>query len=366
MLSMLVLFTSCVQTSVLEKLGLTVALGYDASSEGKLTVTSVLTNPEPEAKKKTKIVSCIAGSSKGARICNNRKMSHTLVNGQVRVVVFDDKLSKQGIRDVVENLTRDPFFGDMIFLAISEGPAQEMLNYRYEQISNIGTFLYQLLLQHIKDDWVPSSTVHDYRSAFYSAGRDPVLPVLRKQSNGVEISGLALFQGDKVVGSIGAGEGYLLKLFLGKTAMLKEIEIDRDKLRPFLHENRKADDHVRVVISTLSSKKHIRLLSISPLKFQVNLRINADLQEITDEYDLSQPQASKLLQQKTGEALTKELDHFIKKLQKINSDAIGFGEAYRSSVRHSGLTADKWKKMFPNAIIQPQVEVNIVRTGTIE
>ncbi|GAV10645.1 Ger(x)C family spore germination protein [Paenibacillus sp. chi10] len=365
-LTMLVLLTSCVQTSVLEKLGLSVAIGYDALPEGKLKVTSVLTNPEPEAKKKTKIVSCIASSSKGARINNNRQLSHTLVNGQVRVVVFDDKLGKQGITDVVENLTRDPFFGDMIFLAVSEGPSHELLHHNYEQIPNIGTYLYQMLQQHIQDDWVPSCTVHDYRSAFYSAGRDPVLPMLRKLSNGVEIYSLALFQEDRVVGTIGAGESYLLKLLLGKLATLKELIIDREELRPYLHENRKADGRVRVVISTLGSKKHIRLLSASPLKFQTNLHINVELQEITDEYDFSQPQSSKLLQQKIGETLTKETEALIKKLQHLGSDPIGFGEVYRSSVRHSKLTADKWKKMFPEASIQSQVEVNIVRTGTIE
>lgn len=365
-LSVLALLAGCVQSSVLEKLGISVAIGFDVLSEEKFNVTSVLTNPEPGAKKKTKIISGIASSTKGARINNNQQLAHTLVNGQVRVVVFDHKLAKQGITYIVENLTRDPFFGDMIFLAVSEGPSHELLAGSYEQIPNIGTFLYEMLQQHIHDDWVPSCTVHDFRSAYYSAGQDPVLPMLRKLPNGVEVFGLALLQNDRVVGTIGPGEGYLLKLLLGKLATLKELKIDRNELRPYLHEHRKADGHVRVVISNLGSKKHIRLLSISPLKFQANLRINVELQEITDGYDFSKPQASKLLQQKLGEALTKETEALIKKLQRIGSDAIGFGEVYRSSVRHSKLTADKWKKMFPEASIQSQVEVNLVRTGTIE
>ncbi|WP_019421127.1 Ger(x)C family spore germination protein [Paenibacillus sp. OSY-SE] len=115
----LCVLNGCVQPIVLENLGIAIALGYDAAQEAeqedKLRVTAVLINPEPEAKQKTKVVSCTANSSKGANIYLNRQLSRTLVNGQVRVVLFDGKLGDQGIKEIADTLTRDLFIKKMAY-----------------------------------------------------------------------------------------------------------------------------------------------------------------------------------------------------------------------------------------------------------
>ncbi|WP_272491217.1 GerAB/ArcD/ProY family transporter [Paenibacillus apiarius] len=41
-------------------------------------------------------------------------------------------------------------------------------------------------------------------------------------------------------------------------------------------------------------------------------------------------------------------------------------QVYRSSVRHSNLSREKWHTLFPEAKIESRVQVNLVRTGTIE
>lgn len=190
--------SGCVQSSVLEKLGLTIALGFDKTSEGKLYVTSVLLNPEIEAKEKIKVVSSYGNSSKGTRINNNRQLSHSLVNGQIRVAMVGEELSKEGIIGIIENMARDPFFGDMIYLSVSGGTSHELLHRSNTNIKNIGMYLYEMLQQHIKEEWVPSCTMHDFRSAYYSAGKDPVLPIIIQHEGGIEIEGLALFHDDHV------------------------------------------------------------------------------------------------------------------------------------------------------------------------
>lgn len=359
------LLVSCVKTSVLEKLGLSIVVGYDLLPHEKIHVTSVLLNPSPESKKKSKVISSIADSSKGARINNNSKLSHTMVSGQVRVVVFDHQMGKQGISDIVENLSRDPFFGDMIYLAISDGASHEMLSYNYSQIPDIGMYIYEMLQQHIEDDWVPSCTVQDYRSDSYSIGGEATLPILHKTDDGVEISGLALFHDDRVVGKITPSEGYLIKLLRGKQKTdLKELGINRHDLYPYL--NKKKDGTVRVVISNIGSKSSIRLTSAQKLEYHVKVHMNVELQEITNHYDFSKPQAKSFLEKQIGKELSKEIDRLIQKLQQMNSDAIGFGKVYRSVVRGSHLSRNKWQEMFATAKIHSHVQVNLVRTGTIE
>ena len=359
------LLVSCVEQSVLEKLGISVALGFDALPPDKLHVTSVIINPTANSEKQSKVISTTADSGKGARIKLNSKLSHTSVSGQVRVVVFDDQLGRIGISDVIENLSRDPFLGDSIYLAMSNGSSHEMLAHKYSQIPDIGTYLYEMLQQHIQDDWVLSCTVQDFRSAMYSIGGDAVLPILKMKGDSVEISGLVLFRDDKVVGSLGPGEGYLLKLIRGKQKEnLKEVQIDRRELQP--HLIKKEGGKVHVVISNLGSKAHIRLTSMRPLEYQVNVRMNVELQEITAHYDFNNKAATPLLERKIAEALTKETDQMIHKLQQLKTDVIGFGNVYRSVVRHSHLSRGKWQEMYPEAKIHTKFKVNLIRTGTIE
>lgn len=367
------LLGGCVQTAVLEKIGLVVAIGYDRLPENKLHVTSVVLNAEPGSNKKTRIISSISNSVRGAKNNNNKKLSHTLLNGQVRVALFGERLAKQGLNNIVETLARAPFIGDMVFLAISKDPVHKLFSHDYKGITNIGKDLYEMLEQHIRDDWVPSCTIHDFRKACYSDGTDASLPLLRMQDEGVEIFGLALFRDDRFVGTLDSEEGYLVKLLQGKRKTnLKEIKIDRKELCPYLihdsylHQTRYKDAHVRIVISNLGSKSKIRCISAKNLKFQVDVCMDVQIQEVTDPYDFSKPQANSVLNREIKKTLTKEIKQLIAELQRLNTDVIGFGETYRACVRNSKLTISQWHRMFPNIKIQPHVQVNIVRTGTIE
>ncbi|MCR8641307.1 Ger(x)C family spore germination protein [Paenibacillus sp. N1-5-1-14] len=359
--------SGCVHSNVLEKLGLTIALGFDKSADNKLYVTSALLNPEAGAKEKIKVISSYGNSSKGTRINNNRQLSNSLVSGQIRVAMFGEELSKEGIIEIVENMARDPFFGDMIYLSVSRGTSHELLSIKNTKIMNIGMFMYEMLQQHIKEEWVPSCTMHDFRSDFYSAGKDPMLPIINQHEGGIEIEGLALFHDDHLVGSINPNEAYLLKLLRGKQkARLKELRIKRERLRPYIQESNVLDGEVKVVVSALNSKARIRLLSKEQLEFKVNVKLNVEVEEITELYDFSNPAATVLLQQEIAKSMTEEINRLVQKMQRLNSDAVGFGETYRSSVRHSQLSRDKWHDMFPQAKVEADVKINIVRTGTIE
>ncbi|TCZ80800.1 Ger(x)C family spore germination protein [Paenibacillus albiflavus] len=361
------MLSGCVQSNVLEKLGLTIALGFDRTSKGELYITSALLNPEAQAKEKMKIVSSYGNSGKGARINSNNQLSHKIVSGQVRVVMFGEELSKEGILEIVENMARDPLFGDMIYLSVSEGTSHELLNIKNTKITNIGMFLYEMLEHHITEEWVPSCTMHDFRSDFYSAGKDPVLPMIKQREGGIEISGLAVFHDDHLVGSISPDEGYLLKLLRGRQkTKLKELRIKREKLLPYIHGENLPDSDVKVVISTLDKNARIKLISKEKLEFKVNVKLNVEVQEITDQYDFNNAEATVLLQQEISKSMAEEFNHLIQKLQRLNSDTVGFGEIYRSSVRHAELSRAKWHDMFPQAKIETDVQVNIARTGTIE
>lgn len=64
--------------------------------------------------------------------------------------------------------------------------------------------------------------------------------------------------------------------------------------------------------------------------------------------------------------LTKEIERVIAHSQEVESDIFGFGEKYRSSVRHSKLTKEKWHKMYKDMKVNVNVKFVILRDGVFE
>ncbi|TPG90376.1 hypothetical protein EEL32_03955 [Brevibacillus laterosporus] len=71
-------------------------------------------------------------------------------------------------------------------------------------------------------------------------------------------------------------------------------------------------------------------------------------------------------------ANTEEIDahrageKLIARTQKLNTDPIGFDEHYRSMVRNSNVTREKWRKLYPKAEFTIIVHNTLSRTGIID
>lgn len=362
----LCMISGCLNTSILERQALTIASGYDFLEEqGKIQVTTVLLQSEPEAREKTHVVSSIADTIKGARQGINRKLHRSLVAGQLRVILFNQNLAKKGITDFTNTVARDPSIGDMIYLAVSEGPSMSLLNHRYTEIANIGNYLFRMLDQNIKTNEIPSSTIHEFRRDVQGVGRDAVLPILKEVDDEVVISGIALFHDDRMVDSVSPKNGAILNLILHKNKLgFYEVVMERAPLSPYILN--KKGGKVKAVIKSIKNNSQIKLVSTNPVQFNITSKIEGELEEISHNYNFQPKGAVAELEKQLGLHIRNEIMQFTKVLQTKNSDAFGLGEVYRSSVRHSRLTKDKWHEMFPEARIDVQVNVNIMRTGMIE
>lgn len=64
--------------------------------------------------------------------------------------------------------------------------------------------------------------------------------------------------------------------------------------------------------------------------------------------------------------MSKEIARVIAHSQKVESDIFGFGEKYRSVVRHTDLTKDKWHEMYKDMKVNVNVDFVILRDGVFE
>ncbi|MCR8981185.1 Ger(x)C family spore germination protein [Brevibacillus laterosporus] len=368
-LVILMVVTGCVTGRPLEKMGLIVAMGVDLLPTGRIMGTAALYGIDPNAKDKVAVLTNTANTLKGIRTKQNQEFSNRLVSGQLRVVLFGSPLAQHGIVNLVDTLARDAEIGTGVYLAVSQDNSSELLKNRFPEISNIGTFLYEQIQQNSRHEELISTTLHEFLHDFYSVGKDPVMPLFHYMNNEVHMSDIALFRDDKMVGHFNAQESFYLKLIRDRyKAGTSEIALRREVLDELIPKKSKYshDDMFYVVISNLESKAKIKLIRQNPPTFQITLHAVSQVHEISEEISLGTKDVIRKLEISLNQEMKKNIEKLIARTQKLNTDPIGFGEQYRSSVRYSNLTREKWRRLYPKAEFMIIVHNTLSRTGIMD
>lgn len=363
-----IFLTGCFDSSViLERLSISVAMGFDKKNDEEMVVTTVLLAALPEATEASQVLSVTADTSKGAKDKFDREVSRKLVGGQVRSIIYDRGLAKEGIMNIADTLSRDPAFGDMVYLMVSNESSEDLLHYKYTHFPNVGLYLGEMIDQNIELGWLMPSTIHYFRKRFYSVGIDPALPIIERKGSLLNVKGSAVFRDDRMVGEISAKESSYLTLVSNKIKPSSlQIVMKKDGLSKYIKHDTQRTPTVKVDLRNLNFSTSVKLVSAKDLQFEVNVKMDSELQEISADYHFSIPGAIDLLEREMKSHLEQELLAFFEHLQQLGSDPVGFGEIYRSSVRHSGITKEQWRDMFPKAAFKTNVNIRLVRTGTIE
>ncbi|ANE47276.1 hypothetical protein SY83_14500 [Paenibacillus swuensis] len=355
------------EPKILERLGLIVAVGYDKMPKNKIRATSVLHQVDPQSKNSVIVLSSEALTSKGSRNSSNRKSHKRLVSGQLRVAIYNIDLAKDGIFPLVDTLYRDSSIANTVYLAVSKTDTKELLSHEYPEIGNIGTFIVDNIRQNIIREQMVSSTLHEFLESYYSL-EDPMMPLLDRKDNVVELKDVALFRDGQMVGTINPTETFLMKLIRDRySAGSVEISIEMERMKRKLPQLKNINEkYLRMVIDNIKNNTNIRLMSRKPLKFGITVKIDGILKETSEEMSLGDPKVIRVLEEEVSRYLRLRSERLMTKLTDLNSDPIGLGEVYRAKIYRSGLTNKKWRQMYPEAEFDIKVKTTIVRTGEID
>jgi spore germination protein len=355
--------TGCAEPQILEEIGLITTIGYDIGEKGLIKGTAVELKIEPDAKTDIKIVETQAYSVRGLNTSANKKTSKRLLAGQLRVILLGEELAKKRMLHISETLAKDPAISDLSYLSIVEGEARDLLNLQDPHIPNIGIHLFRLIEQNTKDEIMPSATLQEVLHRYYTAGRDPFMPILKKIDNSeVKFTGVGIFKGDRLVGRISTDQSFYLKLIndkykAGSTELIFMSE--SPKLKGFSHSERKTV----ISLDTIHSNSDLKLVNKKHLEFDIKVKLNARLIDINSDIDLTKSSNLKLFEKEVSKEMEKRVENLIAYCQSKNSDIIGLGEVYRVSVRNSKLTKKKWHEMYPNAKVNVKVDFTMMRSG---
>ncbi|WP_160031664.1 Ger(x)C family spore germination protein [Paenibacillus sp. An7] len=373
-LIVMLLLSGCPKTKILEQQSLTLAIGYDAKENHSFQVTASLLESEEHAGDTNRVVTVEAETSKSARRKLNEKLPNEIATGQTRVVLLNKAIFDQKMLNEVYVLSRDPFFGDMIKIAIVDGSTEDLLTHPYEKFKNIGMSLNSLLEHNSRFNWVPELTLHDFTYFRDTSTLDIAIPTIKREGEEIVITSLSLLHGGDIVGEASSKEGFFLKTLKGKKTpylyetIIKKKDMKESGMDQYFHTelNDENTDEVKVVFSIIKNKGKVKLVDKESRTFEASLDIDINIEEISQVYKFKENKAILALEKQLGKEVSKDLQSFLDKIRKVNSDVVGFGELYRSHSKDGKVVDEQWGDMFPNIKIHGKAQIDTIRTGIIE
>jgi spore germination protein len=347
LVSFIIIAGGCVRKSILDDINILTVIGYDYV--GKNTIKGTALIPVYETKKiSNETFTATSIASKDILEELQHKSSDPLLNGSLEVLLCGEELAKKGVIPIIDTLERDPRVGTRLYFAVVKGTANELLKAEYGARGN-GIYLSNLIRQNIEQRDIPETNLHKFLYAYYSDGRDPFLPYIRKEKDKVKIVGIALFDDDRMVHYIKGNDMFYFKILV-------------DRYTEGVHTIQMEDNQYAAVKSIITNRK----FSFSGSKEQPNITVAIEISGILHEY--SGRQYNKKIKHKIETSfekkIVKETSKLIKHLQSHQIDPVGFGDEAKS--RYRNFSYKTFYENYPTFDIKVKAKVTIIDSGIVE
>jgi spore germination protein len=340
----LLMLAGCVEKEVIDDVNIAMGLGYDLEGNEVLGTAMI---PVYKAESIENFIFTAKGNISRELVFRIRhKSGQPIVTGSLEMAFFGDKLAKKGIVSFIDAFQRDPSIGARIYLAVIDGTAQDVLKGSYGNRGNADYF--SGLFQHNEEQGnLPLTNIHQFLFDYYQQGQDPFLPLLKKEKDLVEITGLAVFKDQNMMEVVTADEMFYFKLINDKFSRgTVKTEIDSDE----------------VIVRNIRSKHKMELSGRNPWEFTVHITVNGTIQEYTGKF--MGPKEVEKVQKALEKQIEEESLKLMTRLQENKVDPFGFGHFAKTRTR--GFDFKKWESEYPNAKFKVKANVIIKEVGIVE
>lgn len=366
-LSGLLLLLICLTTSAcwdrleVNDLGIISLAGVDAHPEG-LRLTVRVVNPSAskgglDASNPSDVA--VIYSAEGATISDvmkriQTKMSRRVFWGHIRALVISEEYARQGIYPILDFWRRHREPRPLMRIAVTPGSAEEFLGTRPRLERHLSEALQETLMMGLQTD----IDIQGFLLALSDEGTHPVAPVVMtapSQGDGedIQLSGTALFRGDRMVGTLDPIETRGLLWLRG--------EIENGVITTSLP----GGGHVSV--ETLTPDTILRpYLRNGRIHMVMHAKADTDLFESTIPLDPEDEAVVRVMEKRLSEEVSDRIARALGKLQShYGVDAAGFGGAVRRTLpmQWEKTLKYKWDDLFPEVAVTVNVDIRVRRPG---
>lgn len=362
---------SCVEKQEIDKLGIINARGIDfGKEEGMFETTLSVFQFSSQSQEFATTITSKGTTIDGAMTDAEHYTMYQLAPGKIKLSVFGKEVAEQGILPLLDNQARDARLPDLKYLSVSTTTAKEVLSVDPKKIpTDVGQLLHGLIENHSLEHNAPRKTLQDFLRIYYDTGQDNVLPLFKLEDGVPKLGGIALFQGDKMVGEVGHDENVFLNILERSVkeqviAFTLPIEPFKDYLEHQGSQKNQKEADFSFLIKKGKSK--IKLVDSTNLVYETDTKLQLRLLEQSAGIALKDSKIIKILEKEVEKDLEKRFQAFLSKLKKYEVDPIGYGHYYKSTLRHQELTREEWREKFPTIDVKFNVDVVMIQHGVID
>ncbi|MBZ9622313.1 Ger(x)C family spore germination protein [Clostridium sp. FP2] len=192
-------------------------IGYDIDRKGEDTMEysiPISTNIYKSSGTQVNLLFKDEGKSLGEVIQQRqKKMDKKFVQGHEHVILISEEYARYGLKTMIEDRFRNAEANDMAYMAICKGKAEDYLKYQKKGYISASEYIGGLIENY--GDYSFFSNNYKLIDAYVrigAEGRNLVLPYIDITEEGIEITGLAIFNEDKMVELADVKNGRTLNL----------------------------------------------------------------------------------------------------------------------------------------------------------
>lgn len=285
-----------------------------------------------------------------------QKLAEKVFLGHLRIIIINKKLAQeQEMFTIQDYFRRNAEIRRLAWLLVSEESASLVME-ASPKLERVPTLYLVSTMDHAVDyGKIPNVFLGNYWSVLSSQGQDPVLPLISvKGKDQIDLSGLAIFKGSKMVSQLNPLEvaGFLEITGVKRAGYAVALPLPGDPTHSVTFKG-----------TTRLTRIKLRRGAGKP-SFDIYSRIEGNIEENTGSRPVAQlyPQLS----QEASTILIQGQNKLIAKMKDLKVDPFGFGEYVRGmmpSYWDKIQSREKWDEEFVHVPIRVHVEVYLRRNG---
>ncbi|MEC0248849.1 Ger(x)C family spore germination protein [Paenibacillus chitinolyticus] len=361
-LLLLAVLPGCWDEDSLRNARLGYGAGYDLTPDGRLMQTMEVVDESKQTEQQGSAKNEVE-SGVGYSVRQTSDIIRTKVTGDIRYfkygfMLLGKSVAEKDLYPYLDILYRDPRNPtSRVKIAVVDGTTNEMLRLKHVGSILIGEFITRKIESLEEMSVFPELSLETMLTLLLDPGQDFVLPYLKQDGKNVDAIGIALFNGQRMTGSLNVEEAILYSILSGAhkdTARLvrKIKEGDRSNL----------ENYITFDAGGQKSKRKLKV-QVQDRKVDVylDLKLPVKVTEFAEDH-LHKKDKVHRLNEDLSAILTRDAEAVIEKLQESGCDAFGIGR--RLMARHPKLWKSMdWLQEYKNVRFHPKVNVEIVGSG---
>ncbi len=265
------------------------------------------------------------------------RVFQSMVVGVVKIIIVSPQAAGEDLLDNLTIFLRQPMVSYQTMVLCSGNAAAETVKFEAPFDIQPGLIIGKQQLSALKLVRSFPMRLWEFIARVDNGITDPYLPVisLDRENKTFLLQGIKIFKGGKIAGSLSPGESYLFGVLASKVEEgYKEINVERRK----------------VGLSKMNYKSKIRVLKRQhQARILVDIRVEGTLLQIPKGFP-DRVETYQLFERAIERQLGREVSSFIKKLQSLDVDPVGF----RKYMEVAGIR--NWRQTYPRIPVDVKVD----------